>query len=202
MKVKVIWNQWHLKTIEWAISDSLWICESNRRSIWNFTRPWLYLPLPFCINCRALAWEGVYVYKLAFFFWLSPRTYHFLFEKRLIIDRDGGTSDEIWGGGQGGRLLPPPAPLPPPPALSSPSSLLERRALRARKNFLFPPPSLSSSPLLLPPHLLPPPAPSSPSSLPLFSPLPPPLLLPPSYPVRPLKYRTIVDFRTVTRLPP
>ena len=29
---------------------------------------------------------GVYVYKLAFFFWLSPRTYHFLFEKRLIID--------------------------------------------------------------------------------------------------------------------
>ena len=29
---------------------------------------------------------SVYVYKLAFFFWLSPRTYHFLFEKRLIID--------------------------------------------------------------------------------------------------------------------
>ena len=86
MKGKVIWNQWHLKTIEWAISDSLWICESNRRSICNFTRPWLYLPLPICINCRALAWEGVYVYKLAFFFWLSPRTYHFLFEKRLIID--------------------------------------------------------------------------------------------------------------------
>ena len=86
MKVKVIWNQWHLKTFEWAISDSLWICESNRRSICNFTRPWLYLPLPICINCRALACEGVYVYKLAFFFWLSPRTYHFLFEKRLIID--------------------------------------------------------------------------------------------------------------------
>ena len=86
MKVKVNWNQWHLKTIEWAISDLLWICESNRRSIRNFTRPWLYLPLPICINCRALAWEGVYVYKLAFFFWLSPRTYHFLFEKRLIID--------------------------------------------------------------------------------------------------------------------
>ena len=38
------------------------------------------------INCRAFALEGVYVYKLAFFFWLSPRTYHFLFEKRLIID--------------------------------------------------------------------------------------------------------------------
>ena len=86
MRIKVIWNQWHLKTIEWAISDSLWIWESNRRSICNFTRPWLYLPLPICINCRALAWEGVYVYKLAFFFWLSPRTYHFLFEKRLIID--------------------------------------------------------------------------------------------------------------------
>ena len=86
IKVKVIWNQWYLKTIEWAISDSLWICESNRRSICNFTQPWLYLPLPICINCRALAWEGVYVYKLAFFFWLSPRTYHFLFEKRLIID--------------------------------------------------------------------------------------------------------------------
>ena len=86
MKVKVIWNQWHLKTIEWAISDSLWICESNRRSICNFTRPWLYLPLPICISCRALAWEGVYMYQLAFFFWLSPRIYHFLFEKRLIID--------------------------------------------------------------------------------------------------------------------
>ena len=86
MKVKVIWNQWHLKTIEWAISDSLWICESNRRSICNFTRSWLYLPLPICINCRTLAWEGVYVYKLAFFFWLSPITYHFLFKKRLIID--------------------------------------------------------------------------------------------------------------------
>ena len=25
MKVKVIWNQWPLKTIEWAISDSLGI---------------------------------------------------------------------------------------------------------------------------------------------------------------------------------
>ena len=86
MKVKVILDQWHLKTIEWTISDSLWICESNRRSICNFTRPWLNLPLPICINCRALAWEGVYVYKLAIFFWLSPRTYHFLFEKRLIID--------------------------------------------------------------------------------------------------------------------
>ena len=86
MKVNVILDQWHLKTIEWTISDSLWICESNRRSICNFTRPWLYLPLQICINCRALAWEGVYVYKLAFFFWLSPRTYHFLFEKRLIID--------------------------------------------------------------------------------------------------------------------
>ena len=86
MRVKVIWNQWHLKTIKWAISDSLWIGESNRRSICNFTLHWLYLPLPICINCRALAWEGVYVYKLAFFFWLSPRTYHFLFEKRLIID--------------------------------------------------------------------------------------------------------------------
>ena len=86
MKVKVILDKWHLRTIEWAISDSLWICESNRRSICNFTRPWLYLPLPICINCRALAWEWVYVYKLAFFFWLSPRTYHFLFEKRLIID--------------------------------------------------------------------------------------------------------------------
>ena len=86
MKVKVIWNQWHLKTIEWANSDSLWICESNRLSICNFTRPWLYLPLPMSINCRALAWEGVYVYKLAFFFWLSPRTCHFLFEKWLIID--------------------------------------------------------------------------------------------------------------------
>ena len=85
-KVKVIWNQWHLKTIEWATSDSLWICESNRRSICNLTRPLLYLPLSICSNCRALAWEGVYVYKLAFFFWLSPRTYHFLFEKRLIID--------------------------------------------------------------------------------------------------------------------
>ena len=81
IKVKVIWNQWHLKTIEWAISDSLWICESNRRSICNFTRPWLYLLLPICINCRALAWEGVFVYKLAFFFWLSHRTYHFLFKK-------------------------------------------------------------------------------------------------------------------------
>ena len=87
MKVKVIWNQWHLETIEWAISDPLWICEFNRRSICNFTRPWLYLPLPICINCRALAWEGVYVYKLAFFFWLSPRTYLiFFFEKRPIID--------------------------------------------------------------------------------------------------------------------
>ena len=86
MKVKVIWNQWHLKTIEWAISGSLWKCESNRRSICNFTRHWLYLPLPICINSWALAWKGVYVYKLAFFFWLSPRTYHFLFEKRLIID--------------------------------------------------------------------------------------------------------------------
>ena len=86
MKVKVILDKWHLKTIEWTISDSLWICESNRRSICNFTRPWLDLPLPICINCRALAWEWVYVYKLAFFFWLSPRTYHFLFEKRLIID--------------------------------------------------------------------------------------------------------------------
>ena len=85
MKVKVILNQWHLKTIEWTISDSLWICESNRQSICNFTRPWRYLPLPICINCMALAWEGVYVYKLAFFFWLSPRTYNFLFEKRLII---------------------------------------------------------------------------------------------------------------------
>ena len=86
MKVKVIWNQWHLKTIEWAFIDSLWICDSNRRSICNFTRPWPYLPLPICINCSTLAWEGVYGYKLAFFFWLSPRTYHFLFEKRLIID--------------------------------------------------------------------------------------------------------------------
>ena len=86
MKAKVIWNQWHLKTIEWAISDSLWICESNRGSICNFTWPWLYLPLPICINCRILAWEGVYVNKLAFFFWFSPRTYHFLYEKRLIID--------------------------------------------------------------------------------------------------------------------
>ena len=86
MKVKVILNQWHLKTIEWTISDSLWICESNRQSICNFTRPWLYLPLPICSNCRASAWDGVYVYKLAFFFWLSPRTYHFLFKKRLIID--------------------------------------------------------------------------------------------------------------------
>ena len=86
MKVKVIINQWHLKTFEWTNSDSLWICESNRQSICNFTRPWLYLPLPICSNFRALAWEGVYVYKLAFFFSLSPRTYHFLFEKRLIID--------------------------------------------------------------------------------------------------------------------
>ena len=85
-KVKVIWIQWHLKTIEWAIIDLLWICESNRRSICNFIRPWLYTPMPVCINCRALAWEGVYVYKLAFFFWFSPRTYHFLFEKRLIIE--------------------------------------------------------------------------------------------------------------------
>ena len=84
MKVKVILNQLHLKTIEWAISDSLWVCETNRLSICNFTRHWLYPPLPICINCRALAWEWVYVYKLAFFFWLSPRTYHFLFEKRLI----------------------------------------------------------------------------------------------------------------------
>ena len=86
MKVKVILNQWHLKTIEWTISDSLWICESNRQYICNFTQPWLYLRLPICSNCRALAWEGVYVHKLAFFFWLRPRTYHFLFEKRLIID--------------------------------------------------------------------------------------------------------------------
>ena len=86
MKVKVILNQCHLKTIQWTINDSLSICESNRRSICNFTRPWLYLPLSICINCRTLAREGVYVYKLAFFFWLSPRTYHFLFEKRLIID--------------------------------------------------------------------------------------------------------------------
>ena len=86
MKIKVILDQWHLKTIEWTISDSLWICESNRRSICNFTRPWLHIPLPICINSRALAWEGVNVYKLAFFFWLSPITYHFLFEKRLIID--------------------------------------------------------------------------------------------------------------------
>ena len=83
MKVKVILNQWHLKTIEWTISYSLCKCESNRRSICNFTRHWLYLhvPLPICINCRALAWKGVHVYKLAFFFWLRPRTYHFLFEK-------------------------------------------------------------------------------------------------------------------------
>ena len=58
MKVKVILNQWHLKAIEWSSSDSLWICESNRRSICNFTRPWLYLPLSICINCRALALEG------------------------------------------------------------------------------------------------------------------------------------------------
>ena len=86
MKVKVILNQWDLKTIGRTISDSLWICESNRQSICNFTRPWPYLPLPICSNRGALAWEGVYVYKLAFFFWLSPRTYHFLFEKRLIID--------------------------------------------------------------------------------------------------------------------
>ena len=86
MKVKVILNQWHLKTIEWTISDPLWICESNRQSICNFTRPRLYLPLPICINWRALASDGVYVYKLAFFFWLSPRTYHFLYQKRLIID--------------------------------------------------------------------------------------------------------------------
>ena len=86
MKVKVILNQWHLKSMEWTISDSFWIYESNRQSICNFTRPWLYLPLAICINYRALAWEGVYVYKLAFFSWLSPRTYHFLFEKRLIID--------------------------------------------------------------------------------------------------------------------
>ena len=86
IKLKVILNQWHLKTIEWAISDSLWICESNRQSICNFTRPWFYLPLTICINCRTLAWEGIFVYKLAFFFWLSPRTYNFLFEKRLIID--------------------------------------------------------------------------------------------------------------------
>ena len=86
MKVKAISNQWHLKTIEWSIIDSLWICESNRRSICNFTRPWLCLPLPICIHCRALVWEGIYIYKLAFFFWLSPRTYHFLFQKRLIID--------------------------------------------------------------------------------------------------------------------
>ena len=86
IKGKVIWNPWQLKTIELAISDSLWICESNRRCICNFTRPWLYLPLPIYINCRALAWEGVYVYILVFFFWLSPRRYHFLFEKRLIIE--------------------------------------------------------------------------------------------------------------------
>ena len=86
MKIKVILNQWNLKTIEWTISNSLGLCESNRQSICNFTRPWLYLPLPICSNCRALAWEGVYVYKLACIFWLSPRTYHFLFEKRLLID--------------------------------------------------------------------------------------------------------------------
>ena len=84
MKVNAILNQWHLQTIEWTISDSFEIYESIRQSICNVTRPWLYLPLPICINCRALAWEGN-VYKLAFFFWLSPRTYHFLFEKRLII---------------------------------------------------------------------------------------------------------------------
>ena len=83
VKVKVILNQWHLKTIVWTTSDSLWICESKRRTICNFTRPSLYLPLLICINFRALAWEGAYVYKLAFFFWLSPRTYHFLFEKQL-----------------------------------------------------------------------------------------------------------------------
>ena len=84
LKVKFILNQWHLKTIEWTISDSLWIHESNRQSICNFTLPWLYLPLSICRNYRA--WEGVYVYKLAFFFWLSPRTYQFHFQKRLIID--------------------------------------------------------------------------------------------------------------------
>ena len=86
MKVNVVLNRWHLKTIERTISDSLWICEFNRQSICNFNTTLTLPTIALCINCRALAWEGVYVYKPSFFFWLSPRTYHFLFEKRLILD--------------------------------------------------------------------------------------------------------------------
>ena len=84
----------------------------------------------------------------------------------------GAVLTELLRDGQGVGFFPLPPPyLPlPPPRLPPP---FWSGALRARKNFLFPPPSLSSSPL-------PPPAPSSPSSLPLFSLLPPPLLPPPS----------------------
>ena len=76
-------NQFDHGKFWWKLLNGLLVIhyEHDRQSIYNFARPWLYLPLPICINCRALAWEGVYVYKLAFFFWLSPRTYHFLFEK-------------------------------------------------------------------------------------------------------------------------
>ena len=86
LKVKVILNQWHLKLLNGLlVTHYEYVSQTNGLSA-IFTWPWLCLPLPICINCRALAWEGVYVYKLTFFSWLSPRTYHFLFEKRLIID--------------------------------------------------------------------------------------------------------------------
>ena len=34
MKVKVISNQWHLKTIEWSIGESLWIYEPNKKLVY------------------------------------------------------------------------------------------------------------------------------------------------------------------------
>ena len=78
MKVRVIFNQGPLKTIELLVIHYEYVSLIDSLSA-------ILHDFDFTYHCP-FAWEGVYVYKLAFFFWLSPRTYHFLFEKRLIID--------------------------------------------------------------------------------------------------------------------
>ena len=47
IKVKVISNQWHLKTIEWSIGESSWIWEPKSRSIGIFTWPYFTYHCPF-----------------------------------------------------------------------------------------------------------------------------------------------------------